>query len=463
MEKDKSLEEKIRKHFHGRKRLRDDKLHKFLEDNDIPENRYDRVISLLGANGIKVYRSGSDDNFVSDSDKSTIRAYLDDISRYDLLSKKEERKLLEAKHDNFMEMSNLMFTHLPLVREIDSRVRDSGTTTGISRMFFYCRDYNDMALEDKLKDMLSGIVQSLQKKKTGYNKKIKDAVEKMSPKEDFMKNFFDMFLWECKDKRKVDKFRNLYLKYETVKKKLAESNLRLVVSIAKNYAHGGLPFLDIIQFGNIGLMRSIEKFNIKIYDTRISTYSTWWIKQSINRGITDNTDTIRLPNGRVHEKKKINEYKNRYFAENGRYPDLEYISEALDIKRGNIEKLSKTTNIISLDSVKEKNSTFGTIMDSKIKAPYTKTQTKQMKKSIDNLLCVLDARERYVIEGRYGLKDGETHTLDELGQGIDVTRERIRQIESKAIRKLQRIVMSEKLEYLEEFTYDKNKSTRKRL
>ncbi|SFG71747.1 sigma-70 family RNA polymerase sigma factor [Oribacterium sp. WCC10] len=224
------------------------------------------------------------------------------------------------------------------------------------------------------------------------------------------------------------------------KSRLIESNLRLVVSVAKHYVGRGMNFLDLIQEGNLGLMHGIDKFDPD-KGFKLSTYVTWWIKQSIIRSLADHSRTIRVP---VHVVELINKTKRisrEMSLELGHEPSLEELAERMDLSSERIaEILSYDNGLTSLDSKvgdDEDSELSNFVKDDKIISPEQNANHIMMREELDKTLCVLSDKEKTVIEYRYGLIDGQERTLEEIGQMYGLTRERIRQIESKAIRKLQ--------------------------
>ena len=244
-------------------------------------------------------------------------------------------------------------------------------------------------------------------------------------------------------------FRKQFIEYEAAKRQLSSGNLRLVVSIAKKYRNRGLTFLDLIQEGNTGLMRAVDKYEYR-RGFKFSTYATWWIRQAITRAIADQARTIRIPVHMIDVLSKLRNMQKRLLQEFGREATTEEIAELSGLP---LEEVRRVLDIgrhpVSLDRPvgDSEDSSFGEfIEDSTSDNPVHCANHVILRQKIDGLLKTLTWREREIIRLRYGLQDGYTYTLEEVGRIFKVTRERVRQIEAKAVRKLQHPVRSKHLE-----------------
>lgn len=250
-------------------------------------------------------------------------------------------------------------------------------------------------------------------------------------------------------RKRVEIMKNRFQEYEEAKRALSGGNLRLVVSIAKKYRNRGLSFLDLIQEGNTGLMRAVDKYEYR-RGYKFSTYATWWIRQAITRAIADQARTIRIPVHMIETMSKLRNVSKKLLQEMGREPSIEETAKAAGISVEETRRVLKISrHPISLDRPvgESEDSYFGDfIEDDGAESPVSAATQEMLKDKIEQVLKTLTYREREIIKLRYGLGDGYTYTLEEVGRIFKVTRERVRQIEAKAVRKLQHPVRSRQLE-----------------
>jgi RNA polymerase primary sigma factor len=258
---------------------------------------------------------------------------------------------------------------------------------------------------------------------------------------------------QSRDKEIAAYLGNILREAEKAEKHLIEANLRLVVSVAKKHIGRGMPLLDLLQEGNMGLIRAVEKFDYH-RGYKFSTYATWWIRQAITRAIADQARTIRIPVHMVETINKLLSVSRNLSQEYGREPTPKEIGDELEISPDKVREIIKVSQLpISLEAPigEEEDSHLGDFIEDQNALPPPDAASRQLlKEQIEDVLSSLTPRERRVLQLRFGLEDGRSRTLEEVGKEFNVTRERIRQIEAKALRKLRHPTRSRKLkDYLE--------------
>ena len=303
-------------------------------------------------------------------------------------------------------------------------------------------------LMDKLMHVC-GKVEEIQRL-LGANKSRTTPAEDLAVMRDEMNGLADLVMEDADLlQKRVKAIRKAFNDYEQAKRDLSAGNLRLVVSIAKKYRNRGLNFLDIIQEGNTGLMRAVDKYEYR-RGYKFSTYATWWIRQAITRAIADHARTIRIPVHMIETMSKLRNISRRLVQEGGRQPTIEEIAEQAAMTVPEARRVMKISrHPISLDRPvgESEDSYFGDfIEDESAESPVESAGSEMLKERIEEVLKTLTYREREIIKLRYGIGDGYTYTLEEVGRIFKVTRERVRQVEAKAVHKLQHPVRARKLE-----------------
>lgn len=395
-----------------------------LQDVRARERPFDRALDVRAAADAEkedlVRRVGQNLN--------TIRGLLE-RSRQIWNTMRQAEEPLEEQLDNLRLLRHTTFKVARLLGELCLR------TNKVQPMMSMMEDMYER-MKNVQQQLSSSQVQSSTAKKRSLEAEMKHL-------EDEVRLPFALF------ERQVESARLLQDKYETAKQELSGGNLRLVISIAKKYRNRGLNFLDLIQEGNTGLMRAVDKYEYK-RGYKFSTYATWWIRQAITRAIADQARTIRIPVHMIETMSHIRNVCKKLVQKKGREPTLEEIAEEADLS---IPETRRVLNIsrhpISLDRPigDDEESFLGDfIEDATADSPVSAATHEMLKDKIDSVLQTLTYREREIIKLRYGLGDGYTYTLEEVGRIFNVTRERVRQIEAKAVRKLQHPMRSRKLE-----------------
>ncbi|MCD7862567.1 MAG: RNA polymerase sigma factor RpoD [Lachnospiraceae bacterium] len=371
-------------------------------------------------------------------DENTMAKYEEKVKALLALGKSKKNML------EFTEISDFM-AELNLSQEQLERVADSLERSGIDVLRIPADD--DMELIDE--DILLNDEENVDIENIDLS--VPDGVSTEDPVRMYLKEIGKVPLLTAEEE--IELAKRMEAGDEEAKKRLAEANLRLVVSIAKRYVGRGMLFLDLIQEGNLGLIKAVEKFDYR-KGYKFSTYATWWIRQAITRAIADQARTIRIPVHMVETINKLIRVSRQLLQDLGREPTPEEIAAEMDMPVERVREIIKISQEpVSLETPigEEEDSKLGDfIQDENVAVPAEAAANTMLKEQLDEVLQTLTEREQKVLRLRFGLDDGKARTLEEVGKEFNVTRERIRQIEAKALRKLRHPSRSRKLkDYLD--------------
>ena len=358
---------------------------------------------------------------------------------------------LAKKKKNVLEYQEIndFFKNQPLDAEQMDKIFDFLEASGIDVLRITDNGTDDLMLDDDMD--IDGLDDEEEVELDKIDLSVPEGVSIEDPVRMYLKEIGKVPLLSAEEE--IELAKKMEQGDENAKKRLAEANLRLVVSIAKRYVGRGMLFLDLIQEGNLGLIKAVEKFDYR-KGYKFSTYATWWIRQAITRAIADQARTIRIPVHMVETINKLIRVSRQLLQELGREPTPEEIAEEMDMPVDRVREILKISQEpVSLETPigEEEDSHLGDfIEDDNVPAPAEAAAFTLLKEQLDEVLSTLTDREQKVLRLRFGLEDGRARTLEEVGKEFKVTRERIRQIEAKALRKLRHPSRSRKLkDYLD--------------